>query len=294
MLQRRAAIKRYVEGAGTFVLNRNRTVPPIRMPKIVRFLLLQLNGLFPFLYPARHVLGVNLVRGVSHFVKDYATYRAMPADPRFPLTALDMFPCLYDRWTSAGEMPLHYFHQDLWAAKHVRASGAPVHYDFGSRIDGFVAHCLSFCRVVVFDIRNLDSKVDGLSFVQGDITSLHNVPAKSVPSLSSLHAIEHIGLGRYGDPIDPEGYRKAIRELQRVAMQGAPLYIGVPVGRQRLEFNGQRVFDPEYVVECFDSCELVEFSAVDDDNTFVRDADLKAFKKKNYSCGLFRFVKKAP
>jgi len=263
------------------------------MPKIVRFLLLQVNGLLPFLYPARHVFaGGNIMRGPLQFARDYAAYRAMPQDPHFPLNVLDSFPFLYDRYAPPGDMPLHYFHQDLWAARLVHDSDVPVHYDFGSRIDGFIAHCLMFCRVVMFDIRELASNVDGLTFIQGDVTSLDGIDSNSLFSLSSLHVLEHIGLGRYGDPVDPEGYLKAIRELQRVAAPAAALYVSVPIGKQRLEFNGQRVFDPRYFASRFDRCDLVEFSAVDDDNTFVRDADMDAFANRTYSCGLFYFRKR--
>lgn len=263
------------------------------MPRIVRFLLLQVNGLLPFLYPARHVFARgNIVRGPLQFARDYAAYRAKPQDAKFPLKFVDTFPFLYDRYAPPGDVPLHYFHQDLWAARLVHDSGVPVHYDFGSRIDGFIAHCLMVCRVVMFDIRELHSSVDGLSFIQGDITSLVGIESGSIPSLSSLHVIEHIGLGRYGDPADPEGYFKAIRELQRVAAPGAPLYISVPIGKQRLEFNAQRIFNPRYFASCFDKCDVVEFSAVDDDNTFVRNADMDEFSNRRYSCGLFHFRKR--
>ena len=269
-------------------------MPLTRMPKLVRFLLLQMNGLFPFLNPARRVFANgNILRGAAQYVRDCARYQAMPGNPNFPLKITNTYPCLYDRYSESGEMPLHYFHQDIWAARLVRKSGVAVHYDFGSRIDGFVAHCLSFCDLVLFDIRDLTPQVKGLSFIRGDITHLDTVQSGSVPSLSSLHAIEHVGLGRYGDSIDPDGYRKAIAELQRIAAPEAPLYIGVPIGNQRLEFNAQRVFDPEHIVECFKQCDLLEFSAVDDDNAFVPDADLPTFKTRRYSCGLFHFVKKA-
>ena len=63
---------------------------------------------------------------------------------------------------------------------------------------------------------------------------------------------EHIGLGRYGDPLDPLGTRKAAAELQRVLAPGGQLLFSLPVGRPRVEFNAHRVHDPHEVASWFD------------------------------------------
>src|SRR6266540_343059 len=112
-----------------------------------------------------------------------------------------------------------------------------AHIDIGSRVDGFVAHVLTFMPVTVVDIRPLQSDVRGLTFVQGDVCRLASFQTDSIESLSSLHAIEHIGLGRYGDPIAPDGWRDALRECARVLAPGGRFYFGTPVGRERLNFN---------------------------------------------------------
>ena len=83
---------------------------------------------------------------------------------------------------------------------------------------------------------------DGLRFVQGDMCRLDGFETGSVDSLSCLHTIEHVGLGRYGDPIDPEGWVVAVRELARILAPGGRLYLGTPIGRERVCFNSERVF----------------------------------------------------
>ena len=113
----------------------------------------------------------------------------------------------------------------------------------------------------------------------------------SVPSLSSLHAIEHVGLGRYGDRVDPDGCFTAMRELARVLAPGGRLYLGTPIGRERLAFNSERVFDPRTIVETLSALRLVSFDAVDDDDRFVAGADPAAFARATYACGLFEFTK---
>jgi hypothetical protein len=58
-----------------------------------------------------------------------------------------------------------------------------------------------------------------------------------------MHVIEHIGLGRYGEALDPDGDLKAIRELVRVLAAGGNLLVVVPVGRPRIQFNAHRIYD---------------------------------------------------
>lgn len=234
---------------------------------------------------------LNYFRGLPLFWRDYAKYSATNQDRRFPLTAIDTFPCLFDRFENAGIKPRHYFHQDLWAAKKVWKSGVREHSDFGSRIDGFVAHCATFCQIIVYDIRPLNDLDENIRFRQADLTRLSEIASASLASVSSLHVFEHIGLGRYGDPVGSEYLSKAVSEIIRVLATGGDFYFSVPIGIQRLEFNSQRVFAVQTVLDMFSSLELVEFSAVNDADDLVLNADPAAFDTAEFSCGLFHFRK---
>ncbi|MGE4132947.1 MAG: DUF268 domain-containing protein [Bdellovibrionales bacterium] len=255
--------------------------------------MLWIHGLLPFIWPLKNlVLKLAIVRGPVAFWRDYFRFLREPLDPRFPLSILDSQPCFYDRYDTAGVKPRHYFHQDLWAAQKVFDSKVKEHLDLGSRIDGFVAHCAVFCKVNVIDIRPLTDLNERIHFVQGDITNLVGFANESVHSLSSLHVFEHIGLGRYNDPIGPQYLRQAVEEVIRVLAPGASFYFAVPIGIQRLEFNGQRVFAPSTVLEMFERLEIVEFSAIDDADDLHLNANPQAFNAAEYSCGLFHFRKK--
>ena len=142
---------------------------------------------------------------INPFYRQAREYQRLPHDG-FPLLRENLEPVLTDHKAQAGISRGHYFHQDLWAARRIFKRAPARHLDVGSRVDGFVAHVLTFMPVSVIDIRPLESDVDGLSFVRGDATRLTQA-STSVESLSSLHAVEHIGLGRYGDPLDPDGWK---------------------------------------------------------------------------------------
>jgi len=241
-------------------------------------------------YAGIHPYEAALLRRVPRFLREARQY-ARAQGARFPLRWTDVQPVLGDYRAQAGRARGHYFHQDLWAARRIHAVRPRMHVDVGSRVDGFVAHVLTFMPVTVVDIRPLESDVDGLTFLQGDACRLDGFATGSVPSASSLHAVEHVGLGRYGDPIDPDGWSAALAELSRIVEPGGRLYLGVPVGRERLEFNAHRVFDPRTIVGALPAMRLERFDGVDDGDRFVRSPGLDAFAGARFACGLFEFSK---
>lgn len=201
-----------------------------------------------------------------------------------------LYPCLGDRQAAAGGASGHYFHQDLYFARRIFGHGPPRHVDVGSRIDGFIAHLLVFRDVEVLDIRPMRSSVAGLLFRQGDATTMSAYRDGELPSVSCLHAAEHFGLGRYGDPLDPRGHEKLIKSLIRVTAPGGRIYFSVPVsGRERVEFNAHRVFAPETILGLFEGCRLVDFALVDDAGDLIEPAPLSLAQTQRFGCGLFTF-----
>lgn len=197
----------------------------------------------------------------------------------------------FEKYLSAGSIRTHYFWQDLWAARKIVECNCKEHVDVGSRLDGFIAHLLPFCQVTYVDIRPLDEKVDGLRFIQGSILALP-FASNSIKSLSCLHVIEHIGLGRYGDEIDPDGAAKAALELERVLATDGRLLLGTPVGRETICFDAHRVFSPSTIVQLFSGLQLKQFSLIDDKaDRIIENASFEQADGCHYGCGLFVFTK---
>jgi hypothetical protein len=231
------------------------------------------------------------LRRVPQYLRELKEYARQAAGTPFDVRTGPLTPTLTDYDAPAGIARGHYFHQDLWAARRIFAARPAIHVDIGSRIDGFAAHVLTFMPITIVDIRPMESPVDGLTFVQGDATKLTSIADGSIPSLSSLHAIEHIGLGRYRDRIDANGWQAAARELTRVLAPGGRLYLSVPIGRERVEFNSHRVFAPATIIGAFAPLQLAAFNAVDDDDALRMNADPMAFAAARFSCGMFEFLK---
>lgn len=234
----------------------------------------------------------NKLRGLPYFLDNIMTYRRLHQGSRFRLRLRNLYYVSYDRFTTAGVAGGHYFWQDLWAAQYLYEGGVREHIDVGSRVDGFITHLLVFSRVTYIDLRSLAINVKDLYFKKGNITALPFADS-SVKSLSCLHVLEHIGLGRYGDSIDPDGYLKAARELSRILAEGGILLVSVPVGREYLYFDGHRMFDPTTIIEVFSGLSLLEFSLIDDKgDRIIRNASFEAARSCIYGCGLFVFTKK--
>lgn len=201
-----------------------------------------------------------------------------------------------DKNKSAGTID-SYFWQDLWAAKKISKEKPRVHYDIGSRVDGFIAHVLATgIKVCLIDIRPLDNIfIDNLDFICSDATNLEGIKDNSIDSISALCSLEHFGLGRYGDPIDPEACFKCFEAIQKKVRANGDIYISVPIGKEHIEFNAHRVFYAKTIVNCFDKCDLVEFSSAKieeyEENIDIAKYDEDASIGGN-RFGLFHFKKK--
>ena len=225
------------------------------------------------------------------YLRNWRTYRRTNDVPSLHVRLRDAFPILTDMGEGAGTTGGHYFHQDLWAARKIFVDRPSEHLDIGSRMDGFIAHLLPFMPVTVVDIRPMTSNIAGLTFFQDDATELRNIPDESIRSLSTLHAAEHFGLGRYTDPIDPKACFKLMASLQRVLSPTGRLYFSVPVGRERVEFNAHRVFAPQTILQHFSQLRLISFSYVGDDGCLYQDTTPLNMPKSEMACGLFEFTK---
>lgn len=230
------------------------------------------------IYPRPFVGLVYLPRFIAHWIR--FSRRNRGSRLRFS----DAYPNLGD-WLPSTPFDPHYFYQAAWLARQLADSPPVRHVDIGSDVK-LMGTLSAFVPTEFQDFRPLKARLPGLECTRGDILAL-SMASESILSLSCLHVVEHIGLGRYGDPIDPEGSSKALAELQRVLAPGGRLFLSVPVGRERVCFNAHRVFAPDTILRLCSKLKLSSFSLVDDRGEFWPESCISQAEGLDYGCGMF-------
>lgn len=230
----------------------------------------------------------------SFFSDDAKRYKKLNRRSSFEIQEQHIWPVMQEKYAMAGSLG-NYFWQDLWAARMIVQSGVKEHFDIGSRLDGFIAHLLAAgIDVTMIDVRKFPAEVKGLYTIVDDATTLHQIPDRSIESMSALCSLEHFGLGRYGDPVDPEACFKCFDNIQRKLKKEGKLYLSVPVGKERVEFNAHRVFYADTIVKNFPFLALEEFSCAAEER-IEYNVDIHKYDEDlhngEYRYGLFVFVK---
>jgi SAM-dependent methyltransferase len=233
------------------------------------------------------------------FLAAFARFGEMArSSARFPeMNWADRLPCAADA-TAHTAFDRHYVYHTAWAARVLaRLRPTPTeHVDIASSLY-FASIASAFVPVRHYDFRPPDLHLPNLACARADLT---HVPfaSGSIASLSCMHVVEHVGLGRYGDPLDPDGDAAAMNELSRVLAPGGHLLFVVPVGRPRIQFNAHRIYSFDQVRASFAPLDLVEFSLVPDradpdGSALIENATKEQSDRQRYGCGCFWFRRNA-
>jgi hypothetical protein len=221
------------------------------------------------------------------FNEGLAKFKA-ESDGRFALRDSDCLPRLADDTAShADYCPIYLYHTG-WAARVLAESKPKQHTDFGGFLY-FISIASAIVPIRFYDIRPVPIPLDGVTTGSADLTKLP-FEDESIESLSCLHVMEHVGLGRYGDVLDVQGDLKAAAELKRVVAKGGQLLIVLPIGVEaKIVFNAHRIYTYEQVIKMFSGLRLKEFSLAFPPD-FIRNADPARSKKAEEVAGCFWFV----
>jgi SAM-dependent methyltransferase len=239
----------------------------------------------------------NAFLGMLSFIKNYFKMKKQISlsDKEFVIT--NFYPCPDDRFQNAGSVSKHYFLQDLYVAQKIFRHNPQKHVDIGSRIEGFISNVASFREVEIFDIREFNFDILNVVFRKADIMDVNFPLSNYTDSISSLHAVEHFGLGRYGDPLDYNGHIKGLNNIYKLLKPNGKFYFSVPIGKQRIEFDAHRVFSISYLLKYFDKkYKLDSLAYIDDDDKLFSNVGLNSENIQNnfgcnYGCGIFELTK---
>ena len=235
----------------------------------------------------------TILMAYKKYLSDYLLFAKLSASrsKRFALRFRDCRPCLRDN-TGNTSFDRHYVFHTAWAARLLAKNLPEYHVDISSSLY-FCTMVSAFLPVRFYDYRPAELNLSGLTSQSADLLALPFDDA-TVSSLSCMHVVEHVGLGRYGDGIDPDGDLQAISELERVLSVGGSLLFVVPVGKPVIKFNAHRIYSYDQIVHSFSGLTLEEFSLIPDCATsggLIQNATKEMSDRQKYGCGCFYFKK---
>lgn len=227
-----------------------------------------------------------------NFVFNYINFTKLISNKRFEVSWKNRYPCLDDN-TEQTSFDRHYIYHTAWATRILSKTKPKKHIDISSSLY-FSSIASAFIPVDFYDYRPPQLKLSNLTVGKANLLSL---PFKdnSISSLSCMHTIEHVGLGRYGDPLDPEGDIKAINELIRVLSPDGLLLFVVPIGgKSKIMFNAHRIYTYKQILKYFSKLHLKEFTLIpekpEDGNLIINPSE-KLLNRQSYGCGCFWLTK---
>lgn len=225
------------------------------------------------------------------FREEFNAFKALcqKHNRRFSIDWEDRYLCLNDRTATTG-FDRHYVYHCAWAARILAGLRPAYHVDISSHLY-FGTLVSAFVPVRFYDYRPAEVELSNLTSEAADLCALP-FEDQSISSLSCMHVVEHVGLGRYGDPMDPEGDLKAMAELARVLAVGGSLLFVVPIGQPRIMFNAHRIYSYRQIVDYFSDLSLEQFAMVPDktsDGSLLIDPPESIADAQRYACGCFWF-----
>lgn len=228
----------------------------------------------------------------AEYVRDFFLFKKLSKDRAdFSVIWKNRKPVLFDK-TPSTNFDAHYVYHPAWALRIVKKINPEFHVDISSTLH-FCTALSAFIPVHFYDYRPANIKMSGLTSEKADLT---NLPFKdgSISSLSCMHTVEHVGLGRYGDRLSATDDVKAMHELKRVLAPGGNFLFVVPIGKPRICFNAHRIYSYEQILKYFEGLTLVEFSLIPDNAArvgMIQNATKEQSDAQNYGCGCFWFKK---
>jgi SAM-dependent methyltransferase len=229
--------------------------------------------------------------GIPFFIRDYFIFMSKYKGK------IKITPCLNDRFDNCCGGMNEYFWQDLLIARKIFSEKPKKHVDIGSKVDGFVSNVASFRELEVFDIRPLQDDIENVIFKRVDVLVSDSLPQNYCDSVSCLHALEHFGLGRYGDNVDIDRYKIGINNISKLLKKNGIFYLSVPIGIERVEFNANMVFNPFSIIDEARKCNLAveDIYIVKDSKKEIKigfnEKVLRKLSKEDYTLAIFVFRK---
>ena len=118
-------------------------------------------------------------------------------------------------------------------------------------------------KPVTIEYNNIETDDERLKLYTNEEFSKIN---KKFDFALSISSFEHDGLGRYGDPIDPEGDFKAMKNVKdNILKKGGKLFLSIPIGFDKLVWNLHRIYGEKRFPILIEEFKLIDSAGFSDE-----------------------------
>lgn len=174
-------------------------------------------------------------------------------------------PIVYDRDTvdscvaKAGRRELNYYgHTDAYLYDALLA------YPITGKEIGVIGSASPWYEAVVLSFGGKPTSIDYNPIFTNHplletmtVDEYENNP-KQFDLLLSISTLEHTGLGRYGDPLNPDGDIEWMQQAKSMLKRGGLLILALPVGKDRLFWNAHRQYGEKRLKKLFDGWDVID------------------------------------
>lgn len=152
----------------------------------------------------------------------------------------------------------HYDAFAYWAARKINARGSSQRIlDIGS-VKMMNAILSAHHDVTSLVLADCHDEISTVRYVRHDASDPMPFPDAAFDVFTSMASLQLVGLGRYGDRLNPNCLPDLVKELGRVMRRDSVLLVSMCLGKNLLNFNNSWFFDIETIKRIFAGWELVD------------------------------------
>ena len=164
----------------------------------------------------------------------------------------------------------------------------------------FTSTLSAYHNVTSLVLANPSDTLSNTKYIKHDVSNVLPFENKTFDIFTSTVSIPLLGLGRYGDRVDPNAIENFIGELDRVMKDKSTLYISMCLGHNILCFNNGFYLTIEKIEKLFSNFKLkdtlIDMWSGQNRNylteRFVKTCDIKQIHSNDYKVIIMKFQKK--
>ncbi|EDZ92861.1 protein of unknown function DUF268 [Limnospira maxima CS-328] len=205
--------------------------------------------------------------------------KQIPTELKVDFTLGDRIPVIYSYYNNTRTSPVHISMQDYDNAFYQLENGSFKYYGrtLHDLLNALNKYSVLNKSVLIFGLAGINCDAISLWKGAGNVYVIdYNLPVSEHPQVQvlsyqdyissniqadvgiSISSFEHDGLGRYGDPINPNGDLEAMKLAKKLIKKDGLLFFSVPIGQDCVVWNAHRIYGKIRLPMMLDGWEILD------------------------------------